>query len=45
MSMFILLILKSSLYILHRGLQQKAISCGTQDYTYGEAYKSLITVI
>jgi len=37
--------LKSSLYILHRGLQQKAISCGTQDYTCGEAYKSLIVAI
>jgi putative transposase len=37
--------LKSSLYILHRGLQQKAISCGVQDYTCGEMYKSLIIAI
>ena len=37
--------LKSACYILHRGLQQKTISCGTQDYTCGEIYKSLIVAI
>jgi len=37
--------LKSACFILHRGLQQKAISCGTQDYTCGEIYKSLIIAI
>ena len=33
--------LKSALYILHRGLQQKTISCGTHDYICGETYKTL----
>ena len=37
--------IRSACYILHRGLQQKTISCGTQDYTCGEIYKSLIVAI
>ena len=37
--------IRSACFILYRGLQQKTISCGTQDYTCGETYKSLVIAI